>query len=167
VGDLLAVLGEERSRELTDRAADWVVEALRGPRSLAFLRTAIENRTSWMLSVPIGRIGDYIPADAVAGVERTLLDRLWTFLQGRVPTAVAGLPVAQMVESKLRSYPISKVEELVWRVNRKELVLIIQLGGFLGALIGAVMLMLQSLPAGLVATGAFLLLSFVFINVKR
>ena len=38
-----------------DHAADWVVETLRGPRVLSFLRAAIENRTAWMISVPIGR----------------------------------------------------------------------------------------------------------------
>ena len=79
---------------------------------------------------------------------------------------MTGLPIAQMVENKLRSYPISKVEELIWRVSRNELVLIIYLGGFLGALIGSIMLTLESLPAGLLAAGTFMLLSLVFINLK-
>jgi hypothetical protein len=166
VGDLLDILGEERSRELTDKAADWVVDTLRGPRALLFIRSALHSRTAWMLSVPVGRIGDFLPPDAVRRAEVLIFDPLWSFLQRRVPTAVAGLPVAQMVEDKLRSYPISKVEDLIWRVSRKELVLIIYLGGFLGALIGSIMLLLQSVPAGLVASGFFLLVSFVFINLK-
>jgi uncharacterized membrane protein YheB (UPF0754 family) len=166
VGDLLDILGEERSGELTDQAADWVVETLRGPRALAFIRGLLQNRTAWMLSVPVGRMGDYLPPDAVRRAEVLIFDPLWAFLQRRVPTAVAGLPVAQMVEDKLRSYPISKVEDLIWRVSRNELVLIIYLGGFLGALIGSLMLLLQSVPAGLVASGFFLLVSFLFINLK-
>src|SRR5690606_22560480 len=108
----------------------------------------------------------YLPADTVGRAEVLLFDPLWAFLQRRVPAAVAGLPIAKMVETKLISYPISKVEELIWRVSRKELVLIIYLGGFLGALIGSVMLLLQSVPAGLAATGFFVLISFIFINVK-
>jgi uncharacterized membrane protein YheB (UPF0754 family) len=166
VGDLLDLLGDERSVQLTDQAADWVVETLRGPRVLGFIRAAIEHRTTWILSVPVGRIGDYLPADTVRRAEGLMFDPLWTFLQRRVPTAVAGLPISQMVENKLRSYPIAKVEELIWRVSRRELVLIIYLGGFLGALIGSVMLLLQSVPAGLLASGVFILLSFVFINLK-
>jgi uncharacterized membrane protein YheB (UPF0754 family) len=166
VGDLLGLLGEERSRDLTDQAADWVIETLRGQRVLGFLRAAIEHRTAWILSVPIGRIGDYLPGDAVRRIETIMFDPLWAFLQRRVPTAVAGLPVAQMVENKLRSYPITKVEELIWRVSRRELVLIIYLGGFLGALIGSAMLLLQSIPAGLLASGVFILLSFIFVNLK-
>lgn len=166
VGDVFDLLGDARATKLSNHAADWILETLRGPRVLGFLRVAIEHRTAWMLSVPIGRIGDYIPADSVNRAEQLMFDPLWTFLQRRVPSAVAGLPVAQMVENKLKSYPISKVEELIWRVSRKELVLIIYLGGFLGALIGSIMLSLQSLPAGLLASALFLLLSFVFINVK-
>lgn len=166
VGDLLNLLGEERSRELTDRAADWVIESLRGPRALSFLRSAMRNRTEWMLSVPIGRPADYLPPDTIRRAELLLFDPLWSFLQRRVPTAVAGLPVAEMVENKLRSYPISKVEDLIWRVSRRELVLIIYLGGFLGALIGSVMLLLQSIPAGLAASAFFILISFIFINLK-
>lgn len=166
VGDALRILGEERARELTDGAADWVVRTLRRERALGFLRSVVEQRTSWMLSVPIGRVGDFIPAEGVRGAENLMFDPLWNFLQKRVPAAVAGLPVAQMVEEKLRSYPITKVEEIIWRVSKKELVLIVYLGGFLGAIVGALMLVLESVPAGLFATGLFVLLSLIFINVK-
>jgi hypothetical protein len=116
--------------------------------------------------VPIGRPEDYLPRNAVRRAEGLLFDPLWDFLQSRVPAAVAGLPVATMVEEKLKSYPISKVEELIWRVSRKELVLIIYLGGFLGALIGSTMLFTTSWQAGATATSFFLALSFGFINLK-
>src|SRR5690606_6538535 len=151
---------------LTEQGANWIIETLRGPRVLSFLRAAIAHRTAWMLSVPLGRLGDYLPADVVRRAESLMFDPLWAFLQRRVPTAVAGLPVAKMVETKLKSYPISKVEELIWRVSRRELVLIIYLGGFLGALIGSVMLTLESVPAGFAASGFFILVSFIFINIK-
>jgi uncharacterized membrane protein YheB (UPF0754 family) len=166
VGDFLGVLGEERGRDLSDRAAEWIVEALRGPRGIGFLRGAIEHQTAWMMTVPIGRPGDYLPPDAIDRADALMFDPLWAFLQRRVPVAVAGLPVAEMVERKLKSYPIEKVEELIWRVSRNELVLIIYLGGFLGALIGSLMLSTTSLPAGLLASGVFILASFIFINLK-
>jgi uncharacterized membrane protein YheB (UPF0754 family) len=166
VGDLLSLLGESRSRDLSDRAADWILDTLRGERAIGFVRGALENRTAWMLGVRIGRLGDYLPPDAVDRAESMMFDPLWIFLQKRVPDAVTGLPVAQMVERKLKSYPIQKVEELIWRVSRRELVLIIYLGGFLGALIGSMMLITSSIPAGLLASGVFILLSFIFINLK-
>lgn len=166
VGDLLDFLGEERSRNLADRVADWLLHTLRGPRTMGFLRGMLEHRAEWLLRVPIGRVGQYLPPDSVRHAEVHLFDPLWSFIQQRVPTAVAGLPVAEMVENKLKSYPVTKVEELIWRISRKELVLIINLGGFLGALIGSMMLFTSSWAAGLVATGFFLLISFIFINLK-
>ena len=51
-------------------------------------------------------------------------------------------------------------------LSRRELVLIINLGGFLGAMIGGIMLTLESLPAGLLATAVFVVLSLIFINAK-
>ncbi len=166
VGEVVDLLGEDRARELSVRAADWIIETTRGPRVLAFLRAAILHRTEWVLSVPIGRLADYLPEDAVRHAETVMFDPLWSFLQRRVPTAVASLPIASMVETKLINYPISKVEELIWRVSKKELVLIIYLGGFLGALIGGVMLLLESVPAGLFASAVFLASALFFINVK-
>lgn len=166
VGDLLDFLGEERSRNFADRTADWLLHTLRGPRTIGLFRGILEHRAEWLLRVPIGRVGQYLPADSIRHAEVYLFDPLWSFIQKRVPTAVAGLPVADMVERKLRSYPVTKVEELIWRISRKELVLIINLGGFLGALIGSMMLFTSSWPAGLAATGFFLLVSFIFINLK-
>jgi hypothetical protein len=32
--------------------AEWIVEALRGPRAIGFLRGAIEHQTAWLISVP-------------------------------------------------------------------------------------------------------------------
>ncbi len=166
VGEVLGILGEERAAELTEKAGGWVIEALRGPRSIGFVHSLAAHQTSWMLSVPIGRPADYLPDDAVRRAEGLLFGPLWDFLQRRVPTAVSGLPVASMVEDKLKSYPLAKVEDLIWRVSRKELILIIYLGGFLGALIGSLMLFTASWQAGLAATFLFLALSFGFLNLK-
>lgn len=166
LGDLLDVLGPERSREFADRVAGWALEASRGPRAAAALEQLLQRQTAWMVRVPIGRIRDFLPPDAERRVEQLLFDPLWTFLQRRVPVAVAGLPVAKMVEDKLKAYPIQKVEELVWRVSGRELGLIVYLGAFLGAIVGGAMLFTVSWPAGLVTVLGFVLVSLIFINVK-
>jgi uncharacterized membrane protein YheB (UPF0754 family) len=166
VGDILDLLGEERARHLTDRTAEWVVESLRGERADHLIDRVLTRQTGWLLRVRIGRISAYLPPDFSRRAEALILDPVWGFIQARVPKAVAELPVARMVESKLKSYPIQQVESLIWRVSRNELVLIIYLGGFLGALVGSLMLFTLSWPAGLVATGFFLLISFLFISLK-
>ncbi|CAN5725587.1 hypothetical protein BH23GEM3_BH23GEM3_08350 [soil metagenome] len=166
IGDVLELVGPARARILADRGAEWVVEALRGDRAAALLERALTRQTNWLMSVRIGRLGEYLPPDAARRAEAFLFDPLWNFIQARVPVAVAGLPIDRMVENKLKSFPIQQVEALIWRVSRSELVLIIYLGGFLGALVGSMMLFTISWPAGLVATGFFLLVSFLFISIK-
>jgi uncharacterized membrane protein YheB (UPF0754 family) len=163
LGDVIDLVGADRAQEMGERTADWLVETLRGVRAKSLLRRLLARQSSWLLAV---RIGAYLPADAAARAEALLFDPLWGFIQRRVPDAVAQLPVAQMVEAKLKGYPVQKVEALIWRVSRNELVLIIYLGGFLGALIGSLMLFTASVPAGLAATLFFFVLSFVFINLK-
>jgi hypothetical protein len=166
VGELLDLIGPARSRAMADRGADWLVDALRGERASEVLNRALSRQSTWLTSVRIGRIGQYLPPHFERRAEALLFDPLWSFIQARVPVAVAGLPVAKMVEDKLKSYPVQMVEALIWRVSRNELVLIIYLGGFLGALVGSLMLLTTSVPAGLAATGFFLLVSFLFISLK-
>jgi len=166
VGELMDLVGTSRSRAMAEGAADWFVEALRGARASELLDRALTRQSTWLTSVRIGRIGAYLPPNFERRAEALLFDPLWSFIQARVPIAVAGLPVAQMVEDKLKSYPVQQVEALIWRVSRNELVLIIYLGGFLGALVGSLMLLTTSVPAGLAATGFFLLVSFLFISLK-
>ncbi|HEV2131832.1 MAG TPA: DUF445 family protein, partial [Longimicrobiaceae bacterium] len=166
VEELLQLLGPQRAASFPDALARWLVETLRGARAISFLERALAHQTSWMMSVPIGRVGQYLPPDAAQRGEDLLFDPLWSFIQKRVPVAVAGLPIARMVEEKLKGFPIQQVEALIWRVSRNELVLIIYLGGFLGALIGSLMLLTSSVAAGLVATGFFVLVSFVFLSIK-
>lgn len=166
LGDALELVGPERSAEFADRVAGWLHGALASPRALAGVGAALERQTDWLLRLPIGRPAALLPPNAAARAEAVLFDPLWAFLQRRVPVAVASLPVARMVENKLREYPIRKVEELIWRVSGKELGLIVYLGGFLGAMVGGTMLFTVSWPAGLVTTLFFLAVSVVFINIK-
>ena len=118
------------------------------------------------MTVPIGRIGDYLPADGLDRAEALLFDPLWEFLQSRVPTVVSELPIAEMVEERIRTYPIADFERLIWRVTRRELRLIVYLGGFLGAIVGALMVVIQAPQVGLTYLGAILLFTYVFINLR-
>ncbi|MGD2216150.1 MAG: DUF445 family protein [Gemmatimonadales bacterium] len=166
LGDVLEYLGPEAASRLTDRLADWVVEIGRGDRVRDLLEAALVRQTEWLLTVPIGRIGDYLPADALDRAEQIMFDPLWEFLQKRVPALVSELPIAEMVENRIRAYPIEELERLIWTVTRRELRLIIYLGGFLGAVVGSLMVVAQAPTVGLVYLGAIVLASYLFLNLR-
>lgn len=164
--DVIEYLGPEAAGRIGGHLADWVVELARGERVRDLLEAALVRQTEWMLSVPIGRIRDYMPADGLERAERLLFDPLWEFLQSRVPALVSDLPIAEIVEHRIRAYPIEELESLIWTVTRRELNLIIYLGGFLGAVVGSLMVIVQAPAVGLAYLGAMIILSYVFINLR-
>ncbi len=164
--DVLDYLGPEASGRITDRLADWIVEIARGDRVRGLLEAALVRQTEWLLTVPIGRLRDYLPADALDRAEQLVFDPLWEFLQKRVPALVEELPVSELVEQRIMAYPIAEFERLIWTVTRRELRLIIYLGGFLGAVVGSVMVIVQAPTVGLAYSGVIVLASYLYINFR-
>ncbi len=164
--DIVEYLGPEAAGRVTERLADWIVEIARGGRVHTLLEAALIRQTEWLLTVPIGRVRDFLPTDALDRAEQLLFDPLWEFLQSRVPAVVAELPIAEMVEHRIRAYPIAELEKLIWTVTRRELRLIVYLGGFLGAVVGALMVLVQMPAVGLAYLGAILVASYLFLNLR-
>ncbi len=166
LGDVLEYLGPEAAVRIGDHLADWIVEIARGERIRTLLGATLVRQTEWLLTVPIGRLSDYLPADALDRAEQLLFKPLWEFLQARVPALVSELPIAEMVEHRIRAYPIDELEKLIWTVTRRELKLIIYLGGFLGAVIGSLMVIVQAPTVGLAYLGVIVLISYLFLNFR-
>jgi uncharacterized membrane protein YheB (UPF0754 family) len=166
LGDVVEYLGPEAAVRITDRLADWIVETARGQRVRGLLEATLVRQTEWLLTVPIGRVADYLPPDALDRAEQLLFDPLWEFLQKRVPALVSELPIAEMVEHRIRAYPIDELERLIWTVTKRELRLIIYLGGFLGAVVGSLMVIFQAPTIGLAYLGVIVVVSYLFINAR-
>ena len=164
--DVLEYLGPTAADRVRERLADGVLDIARGDRVRALLDAALVSQTEWLMSVPIGRIGDYISPDGLERAERLLFGPLWEFLQARVPALVADVPISEMVEERIRLYPIAELEKLIWTVTRRELQLIIWLGGFLGAVVGSLMVVVQAPISGLAYLGMILLVSYIFLNYR-
>ncbi len=164
--DVVEYLGPETSGRMSERLAVWVLELARGERVADLLEAALVRQTEWLLSVPIGRIGDFVPPDGLDRAERLLFDPLWEFLQARVPALVEDLPIAEMVERRIRTYPIADLEHLIWTVTRRELRLIIYLGGFLGAVVGSLMVLVQVPVVGIAYLGVILVVTYLFMNLR-
>ncbi len=166
IADVVEYLGPESASRIGDRLADGIVDVARGDRVRQLLDGALVQQTAWLMTVPIGRVADYLPPDGLDRAERLLFDPLWEFLQSRVPVVVTELPIAEMVEERIRSYPIADFEKLIWTVTRRELRLIVALGGFLGAVVGSLLVVLQAPQVGLTYLGGILVVTYFFINLR-
>jgi uncharacterized membrane protein YheB (UPF0754 family) len=128
-GDLFRHLPPEKGAEL-------IVSALRSERADEFFREAADRLIDFILHRRIGRLGDRLPPDAPARLEKAIVAPFWSWIQEQVPSIAQRIDIAGRVEQKILEFPTQQVEQLIRGVTERELKLIVRLGYVLGAMIG-------------------------------
>lgn len=137
-GDLIGSIPPERISE-------WVVRAARSEIADRAYRQGAHALATAVLERPIGRPGRFLPEGAVPRIERALSEPLWEWIQDQIPSVVRRLDVAGRVEKKVLELPVERMEKMVRGVTERELRVIIYLGYALGATIGGIMVLVDSL----------------------
>jgi hypothetical protein len=137
--------GEVLERVPTDRIAEFLVLAARSESARDALETGAQRLVGETLDRPIGRPARWLPDDGPARIEAALSDPIWDWLQTQVPAVVERLDVARRVEDTVLHFPTAKMEEIVRKVTDRELRLIVRLGYVLGAIIGLMLVGLNTL----------------------
>jgi uncharacterized membrane protein YheB (UPF0754 family) len=128
-----------------ERLSAAVTSVARSGQARRAYREVLGRVLHGLLSRPIGRPADWLPADSTPRIQRALAEPLWGWIQTQIPHVVNTLDVGRRVEEKVRGFPTPKMEELVRRVTQRELRLIVHLGYVLGAAIGLVLVGLNAL----------------------
>ncbi len=128
-----------------ERVSEWVVKAARSDIAGQVCREAGRRFATALLERPIGRPARWLPANATRSIQAAISEPLWQWLQSQIPTVTGRLDVARRVEEKVREFPVERMEELVRRVTERELRMIVALGYALGAFIGCVLVLVNSL----------------------
>ena len=121
-----------------EKAADAVVSAARSERARTFYRDTSARLVELILHRQIGRLGDHVPPDAPARLEKAILPPMWKWVQEQVPQIAQRIDIAGKVERKILEFPMDQIEQLIKGVIDRELKLIIRLGYVLGAGIGLI-----------------------------
>jgi uncharacterized membrane protein YheB (UPF0754 family) len=119
-----------------EKGADVIVSALRSERANEFYGEAADRLIDFILHRRIGRLGDRLPADAPARLEKAIVSPFWSWIQEQVPSIAQRIDIAGRVEQKILEFPTQQVEQLIRGVTERELKLIVRLGYVLGAMIG-------------------------------
>ena len=127
-----------------DRLAQWVVRAARSDIAAAIYRASSRRLATAVMERPIGRPARLLPADAPRRLQDAVSEPLWQWLQSQIPSVVRRLDVRRRVEDKVREFPVEQMEQLVRRVTGRELRTIIYLGYLLGALIGVLLVVINT-----------------------
>lgn len=137
-GQLLAPVSDEA-------IAGWLIEGARSPRLRDFALEGVRTALLRALDRPIGRPGQWLPADASSRLAAVIAPALWDWGQSQLPGLVERLNIQDMVERKVLGFSTQRVEEIIRGVTERELKLIVRLGVPLGGMIGLLGFLLQGL----------------------
>jgi uncharacterized membrane protein YheB (UPF0754 family) len=120
-----------------ERAAGWIADVARTPQLRTWVADGTGTALRSLLDRPIGRPADWLPAGQVDRITAELSPALWGWIQQQIPEIVSRVDVQSMVEEKVLSFSLKRIEEIVRATSQRELDVIIRLGYVLGAIVGA------------------------------
>jgi uncharacterized membrane protein YheB (UPF0754 family) len=135
-GDILDRVPEERISEM-------MVAAARTDTARDAAREGVRKMVRGLLEKPIGTPSRWLPDNGPQRIEEAVGDPVWEWLETQVPAVVAQIDVSKRVEEKVLHFPMPRLEEIVRKVTDRELVLIVRLGYLLGAIIGAMLVVID------------------------
>jgi len=130
-GDLLGALpAPQVARILGDSLASsegrrWIAETV-----LQLAQT--------LLGRPLGRPARWLGPATSATITHGASEAAWGWVNDQVPTLIERLSVQEMVEQKVLGFSTQRMEEIVRNVTQRELDLIVNLGYWLGGIVGLV-----------------------------
>lgn len=132
-------LPENGVENLREAAAERLLAALRAPAAReALARLLAEKSEEWLFRHPLGKLSARVPGDVREELEAGLCTQIGEILKKEVPPLVETLNVNRMVEDKVNSLDILKVEGLLLGIMQEQFKYINLFGALLGGLIGLV-----------------------------
>jgi uncharacterized membrane protein YheB (UPF0754 family) len=140
---ILPAGGLDRSRELLTTR---LLAALRSPGAREGLdRLLTEKADLWLFRQPLGRLSARLSADVRMELHEGLFQQLTEILKKEVPPLVETLNIQRVVEEKVNSLDILKVEDLLMGIMKEQFKYINLFGALLGAMIGLINLLILGL----------------------
>jgi uncharacterized membrane protein YheB (UPF0754 family) len=134
LGKLLPAGGIDRAREAL---ADAILEALRSREARKAFRQVLSVKLEeWVYRRPLGKLSARLPADLHEELEDGIYLQVRELLKKEIPPLMETLNIRNMVEEKVNSLEIIKVENLLMSMMREHFVYINLFGALLGFCIG-------------------------------
>jgi len=113
-------------------------DAVATPNGRDWVAGTVSQLARGMLSRPLGRPATWLGAAAVDTLTTAASDAAWRWVHEQVPMVVGHLQVEGMVEQKVLGFSTQRMEEIVRTVTQRELDMIVNLGYWLGGLVGII-----------------------------
>ncbi len=123
--------------------ADRLLAALRSPAARQALGEVLAAKAEeWLFQAPLGKLSARLPADVREELEEGLYAQLAELLKREVPPLVDSLNVRRMVEEKVNTLDLLKIEALLMGIMQEQFKYINLFGALLGFFIGLLNLLL-------------------------
>nr|WP_320114515.1 DUF445 family protein [uncultured Desulfuromonas sp.] len=140
IDPLLPEQGREKVAALISNA---IVDQLGRESVQQSVEGFLENRMTYVIyQRPLGQLSRYLPSDGREELAVGLFDQLVVLLKKEIPPLVETLNICQIVEDKVNSLDILKVEGLLMGIMKEQFKYINLFGALLGLLIGLLNLLL-------------------------
>jgi len=128
--------GLDRARDIL---ADRILEALRSSAARdAFEKVLSAKMEELLFQTSLGKLSSRIPGDVREELEEGIYRQLCDLLKKEVPPLVETLNIRRLVEEKVNSLDILKVEDLLMGIMKEQFKYINLFGALLGFLIGLI-----------------------------
>ncbi len=126
----------EAAPRLQNMLAKGLLNLLQREESSRIINSIISNQIEQFLILPIGKLSDRIPEEALRRAADALTESIVAAAEEKLPAAIAELDLGNIVREKVNNYPVEKLEELVLSVAKEHLRTIELFGAIFGFIIG-------------------------------
>lgn len=117
--------------------ADGVATLLRAPETRSVVARLVETKLGdWLYRTPLGRLSARLPAGARRDLDEAVYRQVAELLEKEVPPLIEAIDVSRMVEEKINTLDILKVEGLLLSIMEKHFLYINLFGALLGFVMG-------------------------------
>ena len=116
--------------------ADGLLKVIAREETSNVINDLLATQIDRLLSAPIGKLSDHMPADKIRVASESLTDAIVSATAARLPEAIAEFDVGGVVREKIRNYPAEKLESLILSVAKEHLRTIEFCGAIFGFLVG-------------------------------
>ncbi|OQY17137.1 MAG: hypothetical protein B6I36_09405 [Desulfobacteraceae bacterium 4572_35.1] len=129
--------GEDCAAKLAEQITTKAVQITQSPQLQQTVEAELEQKVNfWINERPLGNLASRLPSDAREELYHALFEQLLELLNKEVPPLVDSLDIRRIVEDKVNSLDILKVEELLMGIMKEQFKYINIFGALLGMLIG-------------------------------
>jgi uncharacterized membrane protein YheB (UPF0754 family) len=138
IDSILRTIHAESEAKLKTMLSKGLLSIISSQNTSRLVNDMLSRQIEQLMAAPIGRLSDRIEEDKVRKASASFADAIIAAIREKLPEAIKEFNVGGVVQEKIKSYPVEKLENLVLSVAKEHLRTIELFGALFGFFIGVV-----------------------------